>query len=132
MVVNFKLESKNACAEQKEFCVNCRSHFLALRPRIKEVVVTKRFLKDLREAEETETIVQEILDCSEVNFTELHKFEENVDGNLVFRAKKEDKHFVYCVDKNTRLIFLRVFKNFKEYGKFLEDKKTIINSVLRA
>jgi mRNA-degrading endonuclease RelE of RelBE toxin-antitoxin system len=105
---------------------------LALRPRIKEVVVTKRFLKDLREAEETETIVQEILDCSEVNFTELHKFEENVDGNLVFRAKKEDKHFVYCVDKNTRLIFLRVFKNFKEYGKFLEDKKTIINSVLRA
>jgi hypothetical protein len=101
----FKLELKKMCAEEKEFCVNCHSHFLVLRPYITGVVVTKRFLKDLRETRESEAIVDEVLDCSETSFTELHKFEENVDGNLVFRAKKEGKHFVYCVDRNKRLFF---------------------------
>jgi hypothetical protein len=128
----FKLEPKRACAEEKEFCVNCHSHFLALRPYITGVLVTKRFLKDLRETGESEAIVDEVLDCSETSFTELHKFEENVDGNLVFRAKKEGKHFVYCVDRNKRLVFLRVFRNFKEYERFLEDKRAISNLVLRA
>jgi hypothetical protein len=128
----FKLEPKKACAEEKDFCVNCHSHFLALRPYITGVVVTKRFLKDLRETGESEAIVDEVLDCSETSFTELHKFEENVDGNLVFRAKKEGKHFVYCVDKNKRLVFLRAFRNFKEYERFLEDKRAISNLVLHA
>jgi len=129
---DFKLEPKKACAEEKEFCVNCHSHFLALRPYITGVVVTKRFLKDLRETGESEAIVDEVLDCSETSFTELHKFEENVDGNLVFRAKKEGKHFVYCVDRNKRLVFLRAFRNFKEYERFLEDKRAISNLVLHA
>jgi hypothetical protein len=62
---------------------------------------------------------------SELEFTELHKFEENIDGNLVFRAKKEGIHIVYCVDKRKRIIFLRAFRNYGEYGKFLEDKKEI-------
>jgi hypothetical protein len=128
----FKLEPKKACAEEKDFCVNCHSHFLALRPYITGVVVTKRFLKDLRETGESEAIVDEVLDCSETSFTELHKFEEKVDGNLVFRAKKEGKHFVYCVDKNKRLVFLRAFRNFKEYERFLEDKRAISNLVLHA
>jgi hypothetical protein len=128
----FKLEPKRACAEEKEFCVNCHSHFLALRPYITGVLVTKRFLKDLRETGESEAIVDEVLDCSETSFTELHKFEENVDGNLVFRAKKEGKHFVYCVDRTKRLVFLRVFRNFKEYERFLEDKRAISNLVLHA
>jgi hypothetical protein len=128
----FKLELKKMCAEEKEFCVNCHSHFLVLRPYITGVVVTKRFLKDLRETRESEAIVDEVLDCSETSFTELHKFEENVDGNLVFRAKKEGKHFVYCVDRTKRLVFLRVFRNFKEYERFLEDKRAISNLVLHA
>jgi hypothetical protein len=131
-MADFKLEPKKACAEEREFCVNCHSHFLALRPTITGVVVTKRFLKDLREISESEAIVDEVLDCSEIGFTELHKFEENVEGNLVFRAKKEGKHFVYCVDRTKRLVFLRVFRNFKEYERFLEDKRAISNLVLHA
>jgi hypothetical protein len=131
-MADFKLEPKKACAEEKEFCVNCHSHFLVLRPHITGFVVTKRFLKDLRETGESESIVDEVLDCSETGFTELHKFEENVDGNLVFRAKKEGTHFVYCVDRNKRLVFLRAFRNFKEYERFLEDKRAISNLVLHA
>jgi hypothetical protein len=55
----------------------------------------------------------------------MHKFEENIDGTLVFRAKKEGVHMVYCVDKQMRVIFLRAFTNYSEYGKFLEDKREI-------
>jgi hypothetical protein len=51
---------------------------------------------------------------------------------MIFRAKKEGMHIVYCVDKNMRIIFLRVFRNFKEYEKFLENKKEISNLILHA
>jgi hypothetical protein len=60
-----------------------------------------------------------------LEFAELHKFEENLDGNLVFRAKKKGKHIVYGVDKKMRIVFLRKFRNFSEYKKFLDDKKEI-------
>jgi hypothetical protein len=53
------------------------------------------------------------------------KFEESLDGNLIFRAKKQGVHIVYCVYKQMRIIFLRAFRNYSEYGKFLEDKKEI-------
>jgi hypothetical protein len=69
--------------------------------------------------------VKDVLDCSNVNFSELHKFEENIDGNLVFRAKKNGVHIVYCVDKRMKIIFLRAFRNYNEYEKFLEDRKEI-------
>jgi mRNA-degrading endonuclease RelE of RelBE toxin-antitoxin system len=95
------------------------------RPLIKEAIVSKRFMKDLKNEEEAKFIVNEILDCSNVDYYELHKFEENVDGCLVFRAKKEGTHIVYCIDKEMQLIFLRAFSNYKEYGKFLEDKKRL-------
>ena len=95
------------------------------RPLIKEAIVSKRFMKDLKNEEEAKFIVNEILDCSNVDYYELHKFEENVDGYLIFRAKKEGTHIVYCVDKEMQLIFLRAFSNYKEYGKFLEDKKRL-------
>jgi mRNA-degrading endonuclease RelE of RelBE toxin-antitoxin system len=129
---NFAVEPKNPCSEQKDFCVNCHSHFMAVRSHIKSVAVTKRFFKDLKDLEEAKSIVRDVLECSSSDFYELHKFEEHVDGNMIFRAKKEGMHIVYCVDKNMRIIFLRVFRNFKEYEKFLENKKEIINLILHA
>jgi len=41
-------------------------------------------------------------------------------------------HIVYCVDKSMRLIFMRVFKNFKQYEKFLESKREINKLILHA
>jgi hypothetical protein len=39
------------------------------------------------------------------DFNELHKFEKGLDGTLIFRAKKQGMHIVYCVDKQIGLIF---------------------------
>jgi len=103
-----------------------------IRPLIKAAIVTKRFMKDLKNEEETKTIVNEVLNCSNIDYHELHKFEENIDGYLIFRAKKKGTHIVYYLDKEMRLVFLRAFKNYKEYGKFLEDKKEIIKLISHA
>jgi mRNA-degrading endonuclease RelE of RelBE toxin-antitoxin system len=105
---------------------------MTVRPLIKSIVVSKHFLKDLKDEEEAKSIVKDVLDCSNVDFVELHKFEENVDGNLIFRAKKQGRHIVYCVDKKMRIIFLRVFKNYGEYGTFLEDKREIKKMIAHA
>ena len=108
---------------KKDFCINCHSHFVAIRPSIKTLVISRHFIRDLKDKEEVDSIVSGVLDCSNADFNELHKFEENIDGNLIFRAKKGSIHIVYCVDKKMRIIFLRAFKNYSDYGKFLEDKK---------
>lgn len=129
---NFDVEPKNPCIEQKDHCLNCHSHFMSVRPHITSVVVTKRFFKDLKDAEIAKALVRDILDCSNADFSELHKFEEHVNGCMIFRAKKERMHIVYCVDKNMRIIFMRVFKNFKEYEKFLDDKREITKFILHA
>ena len=129
---NFDVKPKNPCFEQKDQCINCHSHFVAVRPYITSVVVTKRFFKDLKDDESAKAIVRDVLDCSNADFNELHKFEEHMDGCMIFRAKKDRMHIVYCVDKSMRIIFLRVFKNYKEYAKFLEDKKEISKLVLHA
>ena len=118
-----KLESP--CGITRDQCINCHSHFMAIRPLIRAAVVSRHFVKDLKDEEEVKSIVNDVLDCSNIDFYELHKFEENIDGNLVFRAKKEGTHVVYSVDKQMRIVFLRAFKNYSEYGKFLEDKKEI-------
>ena len=81
-------------------------------------------MKDLKDEQEVNSIVNAVLDCSSVDF-ELHKFEESLDGNLIFRAKKEGVHLVYCVDKQMRIVFLRAFHNYSDYGKFLEDKREV-------
>jgi hypothetical protein len=123
MSAGLKLE--NPCLLEKDFCVNCHSHFRAIRPSIKTLVVSKRFIRDLRDKEEANSMVNGVLDCSGVDFSELHKFEEDIDGNLVFRAKKDSIHIVYCVDRKMRIIFLRAFRNFSEYGNFLKNRKEI-------
>jgi mRNA-degrading endonuclease RelE of RelBE toxin-antitoxin system len=123
MSARFIIESP--CEQKKTFCVNCHSEFTKIRPLIKEVIVTKHFVRDLKDKEEADSIVKGILDCSNLEFSELHKFEENIYGNLIFRAKKGNVHFVYFVDKKRRIIFLRAFDNFTEYKKFLDDRKSI-------
>jgi mRNA-degrading endonuclease RelE of RelBE toxin-antitoxin system len=124
--------SANTCSERKDYCINCHSHFLSVRPHLTSVVVTKRFSKDLKDAEEVRSIWKAILDCSATDFIELHKFEKHVDGNAIFRAKKQGIHIVYSVDKHKRIIFLRAFKSYNEYEKFLDDKKEIKNLLIHA
>ena len=130
MDTDLGVKLENPCAATKDFCVNCHSHFVAIRPLIKTVVISKHFLKDLKSEDEARSIVKDILDCINVDFTELHKFEEKVDGALIFRAKKEGVHFVYCVDKKMRIIFMRAFRNFGEYERFLGDKKEIRKMIM--
>lgn len=105
---------------------------MAPRPLIKNVVVTKRFFKDFGDTDGAKAYVSQILACSNVDFHEMHKYELNVDGNLIFRAKKERVHMVYAVDNNLRLVFMRAFRNYSEYGKFLEDRREIKRALSRA
>jgi len=73
------------------------------------------------------SVVNMILDCTNLEFHELHKFEKNVTGNLVFRAKQEKTHFVYCVNKKKieTLLFLRAISNFIEYKRLLANEQQI-------
>lgn len=123
--MNINVRLGNPCAERKDFCVNCHSYFIAVRPSIKNVVASKHFIRDLKDEEKINEIINKILDCSSLEFNELHKFEENIDGNLVFRARKEKLHIIYCINKKMEIIFLRAIKNFNEYKKFLENKKQL-------
>jgi hypothetical protein len=128
--VDAKLE--NPCVVKKDHCINCDSQFMNIRSLVKAAVVTKRFMKDLKNVEEAKTIVNEVLDCSNIDYYELHKFENNIEGYLIFRAKKKGTHIVYGLDKEKQLVFLRAFKNYKKYIKFLEDKKEIIKLISHA
>ena len=99
-------------------------HFERLRPLIREVVTSKHFF---REATNFDTNL--VLDSRHEHFTHLHKLEETIEGNHIFRALTGHTHIVYAVDKKHRLILLRAFKNFKHYEKFLEDKKLILRMI---
>lgn len=104
---------------------------MKVRPSIKTIAVSKRFIRDLKDREQADSIIKNILDCSHLEFHELHKFEKNIDGNLIFRAKKEKTHIVYGVDKRMRIVFLRAIKNFAQYKKFLKDKGEIMRMIAR-
>jgi Mg2+/Co2+ transporter CorC len=121
--MDFHIRLENSCENKKPFCVNCHNHFLTIRPKVKEVVISKHFIKDLKNQEKIASIIQDILDCSHSNFIELHKFEEHINGILVFRAKTDKLHIVYCINKQLQIIFLRAFSNFIQYKKFLDNKK---------
>jgi len=129
--MDLNLRVDNPCVERKDFCINCNSHFMKVRPSIRTVAVSRRFIKDLKDQEMANSIIKDVLDCSHLEFHELHKFEKNIDGNLIFRAKKEKAHIVYGVDKNMRIIFLRTMQNFTQYKKFLEDTKEILRMIAR-
>lgn len=123
--MDFNITLENSCKNRKPFCVNCHNHFLTIRPKIKGVVVSRHFIRDLKDQEKATSIIQDILDCDSSNFVELHKFEEHINGSLLFRAKTEKLHIVYCIDKQLRIIFLRAFNNFTQYKKFLDKKHEI-------
>ena len=129
--MDLNLRVDNPCIERKDFCRNCNSHFMKVRPSIRTVAVSRRFIKDLKDQEMANSIMKDVLDCSHLEFHELHKFEKNIDGNLIFRAKKEKTHIVYGVERNMRIIFLRAMKNFTQYKKFLEDTKEILRMIAR-
>lgn len=122
---------QNQCTLKKSFCINCNSEFMRVRPYLRGVIVSKHFVKDCKDENKAKSIVQNVLDCSDLEFTELHKFEENIDGNLIFRAKKDGTHIVYCVDKTMQIVFLRAIRNFNEYKKFLDDRKQIKRIIVR-
>jgi mRNA-degrading endonuclease RelE of RelBE toxin-antitoxin system len=96
---------------------------MKVRPLIKEVVISNHFRRDMKDEEKINSIVKNVLDCSHMEFHELHKFEENIDDNLIFRARKVNMHILYCVTKDRKIIFLRAVRNYDEYKKILEDKK---------
>ncbi len=116
---------EHQCDAKRSFCVNCNSQFIQVRPYLREVIISKHFVKDCRNEEEAKSIIQKVLDCSNLEFTELHKFEVSIDGNLIFRAKKENTHIVYCVERTMNIVFLRAIGNFNEYKRFLDDRKQI-------
>jgi len=122
------LELTNPCSIKKDFCRNCSSHFMAIRPLIRNVVVHKKFFRDMgRDRDRVDLIIKMILDCANLEFHELHKFEKSVAGNLVFRAKREETHFVYCVNKKKveTLLFLRALSNFNDYKRLLANEQQI-------
>ncbi len=115
---------KNTCEIKKDFCQNCNNHYAQLRPSIKGYLVSNRF------DNEDPSVIEDILECNNINYTELHKFEKHVDGNPVFRAKKDGVHIVYTIDKDRKLIlFLRTFGNFTKYKRFLEDDRDIKRAI---
>lgn len=121
--MNFEI--KDSCSIRKGFCDTCNSHFMKVRPLIKEVIISKHFKRDMKDEQEMESLIKKILDCSHMEFHELHKFEENIDDNLIFRAKKENMHILYCVTKERNIVFLRAIRNYDEYKRILEDKNLL-------
>jgi hypothetical protein len=101
---------------------------MMIRPQIKNALIHKKFFKDLgKDEKKVDRIVKMILDCSNLEFYELHKFEKNIAGNLLFRAKRKGIHFVYSINKNDteNLIFLRAMTNFTEYKRLLANEEQI-------
>lgn len=106
-------------------CSECSSHFKNLRSHISGYKISKHLAKELEDHQE---IIPKILACETECFSELHKFEEKIGGIYIFRAKIDKVHIVYAVDTKT-VLFLRAFKNFNDYTRFLEDKKGIIKLI---
>jgi mRNA-degrading endonuclease RelE of RelBE toxin-antitoxin system len=77
---------------------------MAIRPLIRSVVISKHFIRNLKDEKELNRVINDILNFSHSEFNELHKFEEHINGNLIFRAKKGHLHIVYCLNKKERKI----------------------------
>jgi hypothetical protein len=110
------------CQEQR--CLNCHEHFQRLRPLVKEILVSKHFKRDFPDFN-----TNLIVNCNREYFTRMHKFEKKIKENYIFRAVYKERHVVYAIDSLYRLIFLRVFSNFKEYKKFLENDDEIMKII---
>ena len=98
-------------------------HFHELVPFVKEISFSSHFEKDMGSLDGFDP--KAIFKSEFEDFTRLHKFEEKVGDNYIFRALHNHKHILYSIDKQGNVLFLRAFSNFKEYCKFLGDKKKI-------
>lgn len=127
------LKTGNPCSVKKDFCRNCHNHYSEIRPSVKGVYISNNFVKDFKDEDKARSMIEDVLKCSHIQFTELHKFEKHVDGFLVFRAKIDGDHIVYSIDKKEKvIIFLRMFKNYTKYKKFLEDDTMIKRTLARS
>ncbi|MDD5111315.1 MAG: hypothetical protein PHG85_02080 [Candidatus Altiarchaeota archaeon] len=113
-----------SCPTADAGCLGCQSHFQQLRPNITEVLASKHFLHDAPDFD-----ISLVTDCRHQHFTILHRLEETIQGNHIFRALHNHQHIVYAVDKRHRLIFLRAFDNMKAYERFLDDKKKLVEMI---
>jgi hypothetical protein len=60
---------------------------MTITPSLRTVVISRHFIRDLKDKKEINSIVSDVLECSNADFNELHKLEEYIDGDPVFRAK---------------------------------------------
>jgi hypothetical protein len=97
-------------------------HFHQFRDSLKNTVITKHFHRDMPDFDPEKVVGSDAQ-------THLHKYEENIEGNHIFRALLDHVHIVFAVTKQHDAVFLRAFHNFKEYKKFLEDKKAILHLI---
>jgi mRNA-degrading endonuclease RelE of RelBE toxin-antitoxin system len=123
-LTDLKEATKSDIRDYFLWCPVCGSKNLAVhldgdRPNIRHFVVNKRFFKDLKDEEKSKEFFKEVLD-PKADSKKQHKFKELKNGSKVSSAKTEDPRIVCCVDKNMRVIFMRVFKNVKKYEKFIE------------
>jgi hypothetical protein len=106
--------------------------FEQLKPRIKGYAITAHFKRDMGSIDRAAAIAIDILESQHDGCEELHKYEEHLEGNHIFRAKIKGVHIVYAITAEPSLVFLRGFKNFKEYKHFLEDRQAILSSIANA
>src|SRR3990172_12797783 len=105
-----------------QMCSSFNSRFGQLRPSIAEYKISKHLNRDVKNSVE---LISKILSCEHTCSSELHKFEKKIEDFSVFRAKIDGAHIVYAIDAKKILFFLRAFKNFSDYTKFLENDKGI-------
>ena len=106
--------------------MECSSHFMHLRQSVLGYKISNKFEKELENYQE---IVGKIMSCDAACFTELHKFEEKISDISIFRAKIDRVHIVYAIDKTGNAYFLRAFRNFSMYERFLGNKKEIVKLI---
>jgi mRNA-degrading endonuclease RelE of RelBE toxin-antitoxin system len=109
-VTQSKKDVIGPCEMERAFCVNCNSIFRRISPSIEDILVTKRFTKDVKDGRNLRSIISDIVDCSSLDFDELHKFEKSINGYLIFRAKRAKMHIVYGIDEKKQLIFVRAIR----------------------
>src|SRR3990172_5951838 len=105
-----------------QMCRGFNSRFGELRPSIEEYKVSKHLTRDVKNSAE---LIDKILACEHTCSSELHKFEKKIDDFSVFRAKIDGAHIVYAIDAKKILFFLRAFRNFSDYMRFLVNEKEI-------
>ncbi len=105
-------------------CVNCSDVFQRLRDNVTHVVVSKPFGRDLPGFD---TAI--VTDCEHLHARRLHKFEKAVGGAHVFRALVDGMHVVYAIAGDA-IVFLRAFKNLKDYDGFL-SRSAAVERVIR-